>query len=70
MPAFTFEKISPPVIGETTRSVPVVETKSTVENRGVLVRILDRLAVSRLQKAGRSIDSARKAIDSVKTHSS
>lgn len=44
MPAFTFEKISPPA-----RTEAVSEPVATVR-RGALVRFLDRLTSSRLKK--------------------
>jgi hypothetical protein len=45
MPAFTFEKISPPAELEAT------EPASAPARRGVLVRLLDRLTSARLQKS-------------------
>ena len=45
MPAFTFEKISPPAELEAT------EPASPPARRGALVRILDRLTSARLQKS-------------------
>lgn len=47
MPAFMFEKISPPM---QQGSIPAVTVK---EPRGVIVQMLDRLAESRLQRAAR-----------------
>ena len=44
MPAFTFEKISPPV---RRGPIPSIETKQ----RGVIVQILDRLVEARVQRA-------------------
>ena len=44
MPAFTFEKISPPVRRE---PVPVVMKK----RRGIIIQILDRLVEARIQRA-------------------
>ena len=45
MPAFTFEKITPP----TPREQPA-STAATVR-RGTLMRLIDRLASARLQKS-------------------
>ena len=45
MPAFTFEKISPPAKHE------AIEPASAPARRGVLVRLLDRLTSARLQKS-------------------
>ncbi len=52
MPAFTFEKISPPV-----RRGPVSSiTKNSVakKQRGVIVQILDRFVEARVKRATRS----------------
>ena len=46
MPAFMFEKISPPAQG----NIPAVTIK---EPRGVIVQMLDRLTESRLQREAR-----------------
>jgi hypothetical protein len=46
MPAFTFEKISPPVRGP----LPPIETKQ----RGVIVQVLGRFVEARVQRAERS----------------
>jgi hypothetical protein len=43
MPAFTFEKISPPADTETTSPI------APVKRRGALVRFLDRLTSARLK---------------------
>lgn len=48
MPAFMFEKISPPV--HQGASLPAVTIR---EPRGVIVQMLDRLAESRLQREAR-----------------
>ena len=45
MPAFTFEKITPPAQGET--AAPLADTA----RRGRLMRFLDRLTSARLQKS-------------------
>ena len=46
MPAFTFEKISPPV---RRGPIPSIETKQ----RGVIVQILDRLVEARVKRSRR-----------------
>ncbi len=48
MPAFMFEKISPPI--HQSGNIPAVAIK---EPRGVIVQMLDRLAESRLQREAR-----------------
>ncbi len=48
MPAFMFEKISPP--SHQGGSIPAVTIK---EPRGVIVQMLDRLTENRLQRAAR-----------------
>lgn len=45
MPAFTFEKISPP--GERTPVAPVANKKQ----RGVIIKILDRFAEARVKQS-------------------
>ena len=45
MPAFTFEKISPPVHGG---PIPPIANK---KQRGVIVQILDRLVEARVKRA-------------------
>lgn len=51
MPAFTFEKISPPA-GRTSGSAPAsVPPVANKKQRGVLVQVLDRLAEARVQRA-------------------
>ncbi len=57
MPAFTFEKIEPPVPEEPTS--PVVK-----QQRGVLVQILDRLAETRIR---RKLGKQRKILRPQKT---
>jgi hypothetical protein len=47
MPAFTFEKISPPV---RRGPLPPIETKQ----RGVIVQVLGRFVEARIQRAERS----------------
>jgi hypothetical protein len=54
MPAFTFEKISPPAnraSGSAPASVPPVANK---KQRGVLVQVLDRLAEARVKRSLKS----------------
>jgi hypothetical protein len=53
MPAFTFEKIAPPVQREQSAS-----TAATVR-RGALMRLIDRLASARLQKSEGDIRKAQ-----------
>lgn len=55
MPAFMFEKISPPVHG-------VVQAVAINEPRGVIVQMLDRITASRLQREARATQKARKDI--------
>ena len=47
MPAFTFEKISPPVPGG---PIPPIANK---KQRGVIVQLLDRFAVARIKRTQR-----------------
>jgi hypothetical protein len=54
MPAFTFEKISPPAKLETDGPI------STPVRRGALVRFLDRLTSARLQKSEHDIRKTQK----------
>ncbi|MBR1218358.1 hypothetical protein JQ557_10185 [Bradyrhizobium sp. U87765 SZCCT0131] len=50
MPAFSFEKISPPVRREAVPvSVPVASPKPV---RGLIVQMLDRLTEARLRRSG------------------
>ncbi len=46
MPAFMFEKISPPVQGS-------IQSATIKEPRGVIVQMLDRLTENRLQREAR-----------------
>ena len=48
MPAFTFEKISPPVEGG---PIPPIANK---KQRGVMVQILDRLAEARVKRTAKA----------------
>ena len=50
MPAFSFEKISPPVVHESAGREQAAPA-STKTARSVLVRMLDRLTVARVQKS-------------------
>jgi len=54
MPAFTFEKISPPV--RRAASAPVANKKQ----RGVIVQMLDRLVEARAKRSLRKGTSRRK----------
>jgi hypothetical protein len=54
MPAFTFEKISPPV-----RGVPVAMVEK--KQRGVIVQILDRFVEARVQRAEKRVIKRRNA---------
>ena len=54
MPAFTFEKITPPAQLESGGPI------SPTVRRGVLVRILDRLTSARLQKSEGEIRKVQK----------
>jgi len=51
MPAFTFEKITPPAAARTEADSPAVSTV----RRGALVRFLDRLTSARLRKSEESV---------------
>ena len=57
MPAFMFEKISPPV-----HRVAQVQTLAISEPRGVIVQMLDKLTANRLQREARAMQKARKEI--------
>ena len=50
MPAFSFEKISPPVVRESA-SREKIAPASPKTTRSVLVRMIDRLTVARIQKS-------------------
>ena len=54
MPAFTFEKISPPA------KAKADGPNSTPARRGALVRFLDRLTSARLQKSEHDIRKTQK----------
>jgi hypothetical protein len=54
MPAFTFEKISPPA------KLKADGQNSTPVRRGALVRFLDRLTSARLQKSEKDIRKTQK----------
>jgi len=56
MPAFTFEKISPPSRPEA-QPAPVVQAAS--ETRGVIIQMLDRMTSSRLEREARSLRLAQ-----------
>jgi hypothetical protein len=55
MPAFMFEKISPPVHR-------VAQAVTISEPRGVIVQMLDKLTANRLQREARAMQKARKEI--------
>jgi hypothetical protein len=55
MPAFMFEKISPPVHR-------VAQAIAVNEPRGVIVQMLDRLTASRLQRDARALRKSRNEI--------
>ena len=59
MPAFMFEKISPPVHRAAQAQV---QTLAVNEPRGVIVQMLDRLTASRLQREARALHRAQRAI--------
>ena len=52
MPAFMFEKISPPIH-------LVAQAVAINEPRGVIVQMLDRITASRLQREARALQRAR-----------
>ena len=56
MPAFMFEKISPPVHRAAQAQV---QTLAVNEPRGVIVQMLDRLTANRLQREARAMWKAR-----------
>ena len=47
MPAFTFEKISPPARGG---SITPVSTKQPQRHRGIIVQMLDRFVEARVKR--------------------
>jgi hypothetical protein len=51
MPAFTFEKISPPAKRTSGSGPAPVAPVANKKQRGVLVQVLDRLAEARVQRA-------------------
>lgn len=55
MPAFMFEKISPPIHR-------VAQAVTINEPRGVIVQMLDRLTANRLQREARAMRKARNEI--------
>ena len=52
MPAFMFEKISPPIHR-------VAQAVAIAEPRGVIVQMLDRITANRLQREARAMQKAR-----------
>lgn len=51
MPAFTFEKISPPANRASGSAPAVVPPVANKKQRGVLVQVLDRLAEARVKRS-------------------
>ena len=58
MPAFTFEKISPPVRRGLAISVPIAK-----KQRGVIVQMLDRFVEARVKRCAGRCDRAKKGVD-------
>jgi hypothetical protein len=51
MPAFSFEKISPPVPGAAEAPTPTkIDGKADKKPRGVIVQVLDRIAEARAKR--------------------
>ena len=69
MPAFSFEKLSPPVNPEPVRAVGVAQHRSSqphnTQPRGILLQILDRLTERRLRRTGQ--DNSSEARSGTKT---
>jgi hypothetical protein len=61
VPAFSFEKLSPPVNPEPVRVVGVAQHRGSQplsgQPRGILLQILDRLTEGRLRRTGRDNSS-------------
>lgn len=61
MPAFSFEKLSPPVNSEPVRAVGVAPHRSSQprssQPRSILLQILDRLTEGRLRRRDNSSDA-------------
>jgi hypothetical protein len=53
MPAFSFEKLPPPVALE---SIPIV-TVSVRQHRGIIVQMLDRLTEARMRRSAKTMMS-------------
>ena len=51
MPAFTFEKISPPVSGPVASAAKGVGPSTAKKQRGVIVQILDRFVETRVKRS-------------------
>ena len=51
MPAFTFEKISPPASGPVSSGANGVAPSVTKKQRGVIVQILDRFVETRVKRS-------------------
>jgi hypothetical protein len=54
MPAFTFEKISPPVGGPVSSVANGSVPSTAKKQRGVIIQILDRLVESRVKRTSRT----------------
>ena len=52
MPAFTFEKISPPVSGPVSSAAKGSVPSTAEKQRGVMVQILDRFVETRVKRTG------------------
>ena len=61
MPAFMFEKISPP-IHRAAQVQAQVQALAVSEPRGVIVQMLDRLTANRLQREARAMTRARNEV--------
>ena len=51
MPAFTFEKISPPVSGPVSSAAKGVGPSTVKKPRGVIVQIIDRFIETRVRRS-------------------
>lgn len=54
MPAFSFEKLSPPA----DRAPPVLVTVQ--KHRGIIVQLLDKLTEAKLERSTRNIDTSKR----------
>lgn len=55
MPAFTFEKLSPP----TDRAPPPLVMAKPQKHRGIIVQLLDRITEAKLERSARAIKSGK-----------